>query len=175
MHVGELDPGLHGQVRYSVGERWPQPLRADKLTPRRREVPPVHRGAGEHRGGEQRLHSDRAKRVPCLGGQDLRAAPVAVRHRQQRPLAQRVRLHLVRANFVRGSGGVLQERVTAVTVIGQNAREGLAQNGYGHHGVRGREPPHRLVRVGAHLFDAAPAHDGPDHGGPGPGDRVVGS
>ena len=33
---------------------------------------------------------------------------------------------------------------------------------------------HRLVGVGAHLLDPVPAHDGPEHGGPGLGDGSCG-
>ena len=46
VNAGELDPRLNSKVGQGVGQQVPQPLSADELLARRRDISPVHGGAG---------------------------------------------------------------------------------------------------------------------------------
>jgi len=131
MDAGELDPDLDGQLGHRVGQHMPQPLGTDELPARRRDICPVQGCAGLHRTDQRRgvavLDPGPAQHAACLSGQALGPAPVTARHRHQRPLAQRDRESLMRADLLPGADGILEGCVAAIKVTGKYACQPLVQ------------------------------------------------
>ena len=164
-------------MRYRVGLQRTEPLSAGEVLARRGDISPVQSRAGL-RGADQGcdvagFDPGLAQRGVSLSGELLGQAPLAARHGQQRPLAQRSRENLVCAGVLPDADRVLQECVTFIEVTGQDARHALEQRGSGRHDALRGEPVRRLPGVGAHLPDPAPTHEGPQQGGPSGHRRIL--
>ena len=156
----------------------PQPLSTDELPARRRGISPAYGRAGLHRADQGRgvafLDPGPAQNGACLVRKHPGPAPVAACDRHQRSFAQRERDILVRADFLPDADPIPEGLVAAIEVTAKDAPDPLQERGCRRHEALRREPPHRLVCVSAHLFDPAPAQEGPHHGGPRLGGRVTG-
>jgi hypothetical protein len=89
-----------------------------------------------------------------------------VSHRQQRPLAQRNRQN-IGCTGVPDADGIFERHVAVVGVTVKDLRDPLQERGDRRHDACLRELACRFVGVGAHLLDAVPAQQGPQHRGPG--------
>ena len=108
----------------------------------------------------------------CLPGQVFGPVPVTEAHRHQRSFTRRHREDIRRAG-VPDADRIAEEHVTGLGVSAQDVGEPLKERGYWCHDARCRQPARGLVGVGAHLLDPVSAQQGPHHGGPGLGGRVV--
>ena len=81
--MGELDPGLDGEVGNRVSQGRPHPLRINQVLARSRDISAVHGCAGLHGAGQDALELGPAQDSTCLFGEDLGAAPLSACHRQQ--------------------------------------------------------------------------------------------
>ena len=178
MDAGKLNPGLKGQLGHRVGQQGPQALGPDEFLACRRDISPVHGGAGMHRGDQRRrvalLDSGLAQNGAGLVGQCLSPVPLAARHRYQRSLAQRDGQSLVRAGLLPRADGSLERRVGAVEVTGKDTCQPLVERRRRRHDVLRGASPHGLVGVGVYLLDPTPAHERPEDGGVSLGVRVIG-
>jgi hypothetical protein len=109
----------------------------------------------------------------CLGGKLLGLVPLIACHRQQAPFAQQGREGVGRTDLP-DADTLLEERLRAVKVPAQQPGQPLQRRGCRSHDARRGEQPCGLVRVGTHLLDASPAHEGAEHGGPRLGGGVAG-
>ncbi len=178
MGAGQLDPGLNSQMGQGVGQQGPQPLRADKLLACRRDIP-----AMLCRPDPDRTDKGRCETLFCPGcahdlarlrGERLGLAPLAARHRQQCPFAERDRADLRYTSFLPDADRVLEVGVAIVRVTGQDAREPAQERDHREHNSQRREPARGLVGVGAHLPGPVPAQDGSQQHGECLGGRVIG-
>ena len=162
---GELDPGLDGQVRHSVGQGRPKALRPGQLRQGTRPVGLVQCYPGGHR-----MH-DRDGRIvrqvgltgqrPGLGQVPLGCLPIPPGDRQQRPLRQRHADTDGWAARMTSGGHVLEEDIGPASITGHQIRHPQVQR----HRVppetaRGHRPGSEF-RVGPHLLGAVAAHQRP--------------
>ncbi len=79
--MGQLDPGLHGEVGKRVGQQRPQVLGTEQFPARRRDICPVHGCAGSQRADEgcreALLDPGPAQDDTCLVGKDPGPVPLA--------------------------------------------------------------------------------------------------
>ena len=178
MDTSELDPGLNGKVGQCVGQLRPQPLSADELPSRSRDIPPVHGCAGLRRADQgcrvALLDPGLAQRGACLAGKGLGPVPFAACHRHQRAFAQGECEIIGCAGYLPDADRVLEGAVATIEVTAKHARDPLQERGCRRHEALRREPAHGLVCVGAHLLGPPPAQEGPEQGGPRLDRRVIG-
>ena len=126
LHAGDLKPGLNGQMGLHVGHEGAQPLGADKLTTRRRDISPVEGNAGLDRADEHVLHARPAHDEVGLGREVLGRTPVTPRYGQQRSFAPRGRDDIRSADLRSLAGRLGQGRVGAVEVTGKDQSDSPA-------------------------------------------------
>ena len=135
MDADELEPGLNSEVGQGIGQQMPQPLSADKLPARRRDISPVHGRAGLHRAdqGVAKLSSIPARRKtspacpPCSSARPQSPRAIATSDRSHSTVAKSSGA----PGFLPHAERILKGRITTIEVPAQDTRDPLPSAGVG--------------------------------------------